>query len=305
MKRAAHLTSIAIQLVAVLGLSRPLVAGGLSTPLGEVVIENLQVGKSYDLKALANLNLVVTNTSEFAVDLKMEILRPDDGELKLGALPIPDIAWAKVSDNSFTLPPGDKATSNIMLSIPDDDQYLGKKYQVMVWSHTVGESGGGMFMAYGLKSRIIFTTQDQRASGTENVGASVASATPAIAPEEIFVNKVALGSVYDVQKESGSVLTITNPSKEGQAFKLQSQTVSQSSATLTDGYQDAPDPSYLSFSESEVLVPPSGTKSVRMFVNFPEKPEYRGKRYMFIIHVLSGNEVVTSGAYSRLYMTTR
>jgi hypothetical protein len=192
-----------------------------------------------------------------------------------------------------------------LLSIPDDDQYLGKKYQVMIWSHTVGGSGGGMFMAYGLKSRIIFTTQDQRAGGTDKVDGSVASATPAVAPQEIFLNQVALGSVCDVQKESGSVLTITNPSSEGRAFKLQSQTVSQSSASLTDGYQDAPDPSYLSFSENEVVVPPSGTKSVKMFVNFPQKPEYSGKHYMFIIHVLSGNEVVTSGAYSRLYMTTR
>jgi len=57
-------------------------AGGLSTQLGEVVIENLQIGQTYNLKQLANLRLIVTNTSDYSVDLRMDILLPDSSELR-------------------------------------------------------------------------------------------------------------------------------------------------------------------------------------------------------------------------------
>lgn len=304
MKSATYLISVAIQFVSILGISNPLQAGGLSTQLGEVVIENLQVGKSYNLKELANVSLIVTNTSEFTVHLKMEPLQSGDSELKQGSAPIPDISWVKLSESTFTLAPSDKAISDIILSIPDEDQYLGKKYQVMIWSHTLAGSESGMFLAYGLKSRIIFTTENERASDSNSVATSGASADFVLTPDKIFLNTVVLGRVCDVQKETGSVLTITNLGNEERVFRLRSQTISESSASLTEGYEDAPDMSYLSFSESEFLVPAHGTKSVRMLVKFPQKPEYSGKQFMFIIHALSGNEIVTTGTYSRLYVST-
>lgn len=304
MKSATYLISVAIQFVSILGISNPLQAGGLSTQLGEVVIENLQVGKSYNLKELANLSLIVTNTSEFTVNLKIEALQSGDSELKQGSAPIPDISWVKLSESTFTLAPSYKAISDIILSIPDEDQYLGKKYQVMIWSHTLGGSEGGMFLAYGLKSRIIFTTENERPSDSNSVATSGASADFVLTPHEIFLNTVVLGRVCDVQEETGSVLTITNLGNKERVFRLRSQTISESSASLTEGYEDAPDRSYLSFSKSEFLVPAHGTKSVRMLVKFPQKPEYSGKQFMFIIHALSGNESVTTGTYSRLYVST-
>ena len=57
-------------------------SGGLRTQLGEVVIENLQVGQRYNLKDLANLKLIVGNTSDYALQLQMDVLVPSPGELK-------------------------------------------------------------------------------------------------------------------------------------------------------------------------------------------------------------------------------
>jgi hypothetical protein len=280
-------------------------AGGLSTQLGEAVIENLQIGQTYNLKQLANLNLIVTNTSEYIVDLRMDILFPDTSELKKGAKPIPDTSWIKLSQNAFKLGPNEKASSDIIVSIPEDDQYLGKKYQVTIWSHTLGGSGGGMFLAYGLKTRIIFTTDTVKATKNQVITSSDANVNFSLKPEEIFLDNVKLGKIYDVEKKKGLVLKITNPSEREQTFQLQSLTVSNSVATLTKEYQDAPDASYLKFSENSFVVPPKGTKTIKMYLRFPPEKEYSGKKYMFIIHAFTVDEKVTTGVYSRLYTSIK
>ena len=298
---------ILVSLVFVAWIKAPFIAkaGGLSTQLGEVVIENLQIGQTYNLKQLANLQLIVTNTSDYGVDLRMDVLLPDKSELRKEAEPIPDISWVKLSQNLFKLSPNEKATSDIVLSIPDDDKYCGKKYEVTIWSHTLGSSGSGMFLAYGLKTRIIFTTDTVRATKSQIVTSSDASVNFTLKPEEIFLDNIELGKIYDVEKNTGLVLKITNPSKQKQTFKLQSLTVDNSVATLTKEYQDAPDASYLEFSDSSFVLPPKGTKTIKMYLRFPEEKEYTGKKYMFVLHAFTVDEKVTTGVYSRLYASIK
>jgi len=298
---------ILVSLVFVAWIKAPFIAkaGGLSTQLGEVVIENLQIGQTYNLKQLANLQLIVTNTSDYGVDLRMDVLLPDKSELRKEAEPIPDISWVKLSQNLFKLSPNEKATSDIVLSIPDDDKYCGKKYEVTIWSHTLGSSGSGMFLAYGLKTRIIFTTDTVRATKSQVVTSSDASVNFTLKPEEIFLDNIELGKIYDVEKNTGLVLKITNPSKQKQTFKLQSLTVDNSVATLTKEYQDAPDASYLEFSDSSFVLPPQGTKTIKMYLRFPEEKEYTGKKYMFVLHAFTVDEKVTTGVYSRLYASIK
>jgi hypothetical protein len=280
-------------------------AGGLSTQLGEAVIENLQIGQTYNLQQLANLRLIVTNTSDYGVDLRMDIILPDSSELKNGSKPIPDTSWVKLSQNLFKLAPNEKASSDIIVSIPDEDQYLGKKYQVTIWSHTLGGSGSGMFLAYGLKTRIIFTIDTVKAAKSEAITSSDASVSFTLKPEEIFLDNVELGKIYDVKKKKGLVLKITNPSEHEQTFNLQSLTVGNSVATLTKEYEDAPDASYLKFSDSSFVLPPKGTKTIKMYLKFPPEKEYSGKKYMFVIHAFTVNKKVSTGVYSRLYASIK
>jgi hypothetical protein len=280
-------------------------AGGLSTQLGEVVIENLQIGQSYDLKQLANLSLIVTNTSNYGVNLKMDVLQPDSSELRIGAQQIPDTSWVNLSQDFFELGPGEQANSKITLSIPGDDKYLGKKYQVNIWSHTLGGEQGGMFLAYGLKTRIIFTTDTVKADQSEQVTSSGATVNFTLKPEEIFLEDVKPGMVYDISQNNGITLEVSNPGDRKQAFKLQSLTVENSVASLTKEYQDAPDASYLKFSESSFVLPPKSTKTVKMYLEFPADKDYSGKKYMFVIHAVALDEKVTAGVYSRLYATIK
>jgi len=280
-------------------------ARGLSTSLGEVVVENLQVGQTYSLKQLANLHLTVTNNCDDSVALKMDILSPDSTELKKGSRPIPDITWLKLSQGSFVLGPNEIALSDITLSIPDENQYLGKKYQVTIWSHTVGLPGRAMSLGLGLKSRIIFTTDTARAPANKIVKSSDASVELVLKPENMFLDDVEPGKMYDPEAQKGSVLTVSNHSGHEQLLRLRSLTVGNSVTALTEGYEDAPDASYLKFSENEFVLPPFGTKEVRVYLDFSRRTEYCDRRFMFVIHAYVVGEKVSAGVYSRVYASVK
>jgi hypothetical protein len=294
-------------LLVVIGLGAPAVAlaGGLSTQIGEAVIENLQIGQTYNLADLANLYLIVTNSGDAPVDLRMDVQYPDSGQLRLDAAVIPDTSWIRLSEDDFVLGAGEKAVSNISISIPHDEKLLGGKYQFNIWSHTVPRDGEGMSLAYGLRTRIIFTIDTTVASADESPSTSSTSLDFLLSPAEIYVENVKPGIEFDVGANAGVVLQITNTGDEEQILGLESRPVRESVTSLASGYRDTPDASYLRFDQSTVTIPPKATRSVRMFLDFPGDETYRGQKYMFVIHAYSQSEGVTSGVYSRLYAATR
>ena len=133
-------------------------AAGLSTGFSEVKIENLEIGRSYSTKETAGLPLVVVNTGDEPVDLKVELLSPQESELREGFEPIPDLSWISLEKEDFNnIKPNEAATSDVVISIPDDEQYIGKKYQVFIWSHTTGRKIG-----VGLKSKLLLSIKDAK-----------------------------------------------------------------------------------------------------------------------------------------------
>ena len=273
---------------------------GLSTQVGEAVIENLQIGHSYSLKELANLNLIVTNTGDEAADLKMDVLPPETSELRLKSEIIPDISWITLTPAFFTLSPGGQAEAEIRLAIPDDPAYLGRMFQFTIWSHTL-PGGGGMFLAYGLKTRIIFSIDPTRPQFDDDVRPGGASVQFALQPEEIHLQEITPGVAFDVSRDGGRVLTVTNTGRETQTLTLKSRRVMGSLASLSPGYEDTPDASFLKFSADEITVGPGETRTVNLYVQFPPDHKYAGHRYMFLIHGTTSGGRVTTGVYSRLY----
>jgi hypothetical protein len=280
-----------------------IIAGGLSTQLGEVVIENLQVGQQYNLRELANLRLPVTNKSDVDVYLKLDVIVPEESELRHNAIPVPNKTWIELSDSLFELEAGGTAESDILIRIPNDDQYLGQKFQVMIWSHTIPGENASMFLACGLKSRIIFTTDTVRAEINES--AAIMSAAPSfqLDPVELTIENLPAGERYEFESNTGTQLKITNTSKVKHTFRVMSKTSNNSESLLPSGYLDAPNASYLSFSQDEFTLEPGQTQKVNAYLSFPADSEFNGNKYMFIVHVFSIGEQVRSGKYSRVFVT--
>ncbi len=280
-------------------------AGGLRTQLGEVVVENLQIGQTYNLADLANLSLRVTNTSDYRTELRMDFLIPDEVELKHQARPIPNLSWITLTCDSFSLDAGQEAVSDIMISIPDDEQYLGKRFQFMIWSHTVPSSEGGMFLATGLKSRIVFTTDTVRADLPLDSAKPSGNAAFSVSPSEIHLNAVPLGSRYDVRKANGTALVVKNPTAEELTLRLYSKTVSSTLASVEPGWEDTPDAGYLTFEADEIRIPPQSERTVNLYLHIPSEAGLDEKQLMFLIHVCDETRQVTTGVYVRVFASLK
>ncbi len=150
-RRLAIVAAAAVTLL----LPLRLFAGGLSTNLGEVVIQNLGTGDSYCLKKLANVTLSVVNRGEDTVFVKATPETPDSVELRQNAEPIPSAAWIRIETDSMVLAPGQMGVSDVCIDVPPDSTLKGRKFQVMLWSRTIPRPGD--FIACGLKSRVLFT----------------------------------------------------------------------------------------------------------------------------------------------------
>src|SRR5438105_9963856 len=98
----------------------PAAAGGLRCSLGEIVIENLEVGHAYSLRALANLPLSLTSTTDGPVRVGIEPQVPDSSELRRGAEAIPDKHWASALPDTLALDPGQTLASELSIAIPND-----------------------------------------------------------------------------------------------------------------------------------------------------------------------------------------
>jgi hypothetical protein len=295
------LTTLRVCLASLL-TTLPAMAGGLSCSLGEVVVEHLQIGNSYDLTQLANTRLIVTNTDDHTVQLRIDILVPDTAELKLNAEAIPDPSWVKLSESDFSMPAAQWVESHIQISIPNDDRFLNRRYQVMIWSHTVPTAETGMFLACGLKTRIIFTTDSVRQPLPADLGTSSASSLQ-LDPAEIHWTSAKANPVGHDAAVEHRTITVTNTGERAQTVQLECRAVHESFSSLTLGFEDCPDPSIVSFSEKELELPAHGTKDVDLRLALPAAGLERGKSYMMIIDARGGGGAVESQVYARLYLT--
>jgi len=127
-------------------------AMGLSTAFGRVKVDNIKVGQAYSMEMDAKRPFIVKNTSDMELALKIDVLLPKEKELVEGYEARPDTLWIETADDDWILSPEGEAVTDIIISIPDEEKYKGKKYQVYIWSHTTGGA-----IAVGLKSKLLIS----------------------------------------------------------------------------------------------------------------------------------------------------
>jgi len=281
----------------------------LFTRMGEVRIDNIRLGNTFSVAQALNMPFTVTNGSTFRAELKMEIVIPVNGdeELRPGYEPLPDASWVKLSRDFFVLEPGADAVTDVVFSIPEKEEYFGKKYQFFICSRiTKGISNVNV----GIVSRFLLTMiskEGMKILRGEKPPARmepVANLNFGLVPWEVFLKGAKLGTLIDVSKETGNQLKIVNPNDQDLKFLLKCITVRDAGVSLKEGYEDCPDPSFLNFSETEFTIPPDSIKKINMYLKFPKQDEYFEKRYMFIILLENLGQEVKGKVFSRLYVST-
>lgn len=273
----------------------PAYAVGITGSFQEVTIQNLRVGQTHHTSQLANLSLVITNAGERAINLKAEVLSPAKKKLKEGYQSIPNVSWIKLVPVHSIIGPGKKQAIDIVISIPDRDEYLGKKYQFNIWAYSTNEA-----VNVGIESKVLFTTFHKKGKIRESVNLNFE-----VTPEDIHIEKVKVGKKIDLEKVFGEVLEVKNLGEIGSLYNFESISVKNSQIKLTKGYEDCPDPSFLTFSEKQAAIGKKSTKKIKMFLCFPKKRKYRKKKYMFIARVKVFSGDVAKEVYCKIYVSTK
>lgn len=282
---------------------------GIRTKFGLVVVENLQPGGTYNIRELVGLPLAVVNTSDLQITLKMDLQKPEPedekGMVEKNFEPIPDISWIRLSRDFFVVDPGQSAVADVTITIPDDDKYLGRRYQVNIWSHSMGKQ----FLNVGLMSRLCITIAKRRMTREEEKAEArreeiIKNIDFQLLPHTIFIDGVELSKKIDVEKKYRESLKLVNPNNEEFRYRIKTVTGWDAGLGVIPGYEETPNPSFLTFNEKEFSVPPLSIREIRMFLQIPDEEKYKGKKYQFVICAEVLNQPIIYEIYSRLFVST-
>lgn len=298
-------------------------AGGIGTNFGKVIVKNLEVGKTYSISKLSKFLLTVKNNSEGPTGLEIEILKPspDDKRLIEGREPIPDTSWISLEKYAFNIPPGEEITTDVIVSIPENEAYRGKKYLVYILSRTTK----GM-IRLALQGRMTLEiAEDESKAGLSSKGLVDERMNFLVEPGRFLAQEVKVGERYSIKELAGRPFRITNMSDRrygrlwawvekilrffhirvgeiGRKYTISSIPVPE--YLLKEGYEPLPEASFLKFKcvkklwfrrpeieyKSRVNVKINGktSREIEGYIEFPEGDEYKSKKYIVAIQIESG-----------------
>lgn len=266
-------------------------AGGLATNFAEVFVENLEIGGTYSLKKLSRLSVNAINNSDKEVNLKMEVLIPSEKELKEGFEALPDKDWLKLEEDTFIISPRGTVATDLIISIPNEEKYLGKRYQAFVWMCTVPDAEGFGAIGIGLKGRLLFSINSEVSLGKKEL-ALIGNLNFSIEPEVIYFEDLQRGRTYSIRDSKEGILKIKNSEEQTLSYKIESIDVKTSSfkgSLVGEGYQPTPTPEWITISEPEFTLASGEEKEIDFSLKIPREWKDKEKKYVFILHITQGS----------------
>jgi len=277
---------------------------GLRTPFGEVIIRNIKIGQTYSMYKLVNMPLRLVNTGDAAVDLKINTILTPPAELKTGYDAIPSTAWVRVEQSSMSLAPNREGATDVIISIPNDQSLLGRRFQADIWSRTVG--GRGTY-GVGLQSRLLLqidsTPPTEEELKKKFVDERVANLDFTILPINASVGDVPLGRKLGLRERKISIKLI-NPNDRALNFRVRSIPVWESLITPPDGYESAYNPQWLKPDADVVKVDANSIAETSLSLEIPDEERTRGKMFLFVVSFDVLEQKIPTHVYYRLFVTT-
>ncbi len=295
MTHATRTSWIAAAALAMALLPCPGWAGGLSCSIGEVVLDHLQPGHDYSLIQLAHLPLTLTNTSDRPLRIHIEPLMPAASELRHEAEPIPNEGWASASPETLVLQPGHSGQAELNLHLPNFDELLGHRFEVLFWSHSLPEPGE--LLAYGLKSRVIFGVDSVRAGGD---AAPSGELSVALQPAEVYLGHTAGSDAAELTGAGGVPLTVRNTSDHPIHVALEALSPADAETSLDEGYGDLTTIARVTFPEPVLTLAAGEVRQVRAHVTFASHAP-RSRKLMCVVAATVQDLPVRTRILSRVY----
>ena len=289
----------------------PQPAGGIRTDFGDVLIENLGIGRSYNLREIAGRPMKVTNSGAGTINLIMDTQIPTDAMIteirrELGFKPIPSIDWVTLSRSQFVLPPGESAYTDVIINIPDDPSLYGKKFQASIYSRTTGDGFLQLGVFSHIQMTIVKSPEVQKQQDENRKRGFVGSMEYTLLPDKLVVTNVPQGKRIDIRKDLGRSIMIANSGAEAIELRAKVVRVGDTPLSLQAGYEEPSDLGWLSLASKVYRVEPASFTDPGLVLELPKKPALSGKRLMFVIKVEPADpEVVGVTYYGKVYVEVK
>jgi hypothetical protein len=281
-------------------------AGGIQTDFGDVQIDNLGIGRTYNLRDLAGTPLKVTNTGADTVNLVMSVQIPPEQMImpfrrEAGFKPIPTPDWVTLSQTQFIVPSGESAYSDVVINVPNDPALYGKKFQASIYSRTAGDG-----INVGVWSHLMMTIapspEAQKEIEQNRKRGTVGNMDYTLLPDKLAVPSASLGRAMDLKKELKRTIMLANSGETAIRLRVKSVPVGDTPLSLQTGYV-AGNPEWLTVAQSEVTVDGAAFADPGLSLHLPKDPSLAGKKLMFVIRVAPADpEVVGVTFYGKLYV---
>ena len=280
----------------------------IGTKFADVIMEYVTPGKVYNLRTMRNLPYRVQNDSAGPVDLDITVEVPQKDSLKEDYEPIADPSWIRIVPSRMQLKAGEQGLADIILQVPDDPVYAKRHYQAHILCASAPPPAGqasGLAFTLAIASRLRFSVDS---AGPESIrriqkAGLYQQLNFTLEPEILNVPGFQpLGKRLDLS-ETGARLALVNRGIQKLNFILK-VVAPPEGIVLAPGYELAPDFSWLTLKPKMLKVPSDSIKSANLILEIPDKPEHRGKRYVFVVQATLKEKEIPVEVYSRVYVNT-
>jgi hypothetical protein len=293
---------------------RLLYSAGLSTPFADVYLDNLRIGETYNLTERFNLPFRVYYKAGSPGEIWVRVEQPPANEVPPPYEVIPDTSWIRLSKYTYLVLPFEEAVGDVIISIPNDEKYLGKKYQAYLRISAesprnlpIGK-GIGMEILPGLLARIRFSiapkplTEEEKKKIFQQVMSGALDVM--VSPEKIFMDDIPVGEKVDSKKKYNKSIKIVNPTENKAVVELKIVTPREGGYYPPKDYEYIPLKS-VKLKKEVVKLNPNTIYEVPFILKFPKSDEFKGKQFFFVVRVLIKSASLNVHHYIRAYLTTR
>jgi len=224
--------------------------------------------------------VTVANTGDEPVEVVMRLAATRPVELKDGYEPAPELSWARLTRTRLKIPPGAEGESPLLVALPPDRSLLGGQYQ-LEW---IGEASAPSGARLELRSRVLLDVVPEDGAPAQVRRAGQGALNFALSPPEGRLEKVPLGRKKDL-RELGLKVKLENMDQRAVSFRLSLSIDTLDNKNHEEGFEPAPNPHFLKPASPVVSVGPDSVGEARFFLQIPDERRYRGRSWIFVVHV--------------------
>jgi len=285
----------------------PTPAGGIRTYFGDVQIDNLGIGRTYNLRDLAGTPMKVTNTGADTINLVMSVEIPTDAMItdkrtEIGYKPIPTIDWVSLGQSQFIVAAGESAYTDIIIKIPDDPSLYGKKFQADIYSRTSGSEFLNIGVWSHLQLSIAEGAEAQAAIEKNRKRGVLGNMEYTLLPDKLVIENAPVGATLDIRKELKRTMMVANSGADPIDLMLKVVPVGDTPLSLQTGFVEGK-AEWLAIKSNRMKVEGSSFADPGFVLKIPNDKSLAGQKLMWVVKVApASTDVVGVTYYGKIYV---